>query len=68
MKVQPGSFNSGETMTVGELIEALKGYDPGIAVLARWEGVYAGIRKKNFFTVSPDDTRTELIIDVEDYG
>ena len=67
-KVYPENPNSKETMTVGELIETLKDYDPDIAVLATWEGVVTGIRKESIFTVSPDDKRIELLIDVEDYG
>ena len=68
MTVQLGSPYNGETMTVGELIEVLGDYDPDIAVLATWEGVFTGIRKEKIFLGTFDGVRLELIIDVEDYG
>lgn len=68
--VHPGCRNSGLTMTVGELLEYLKPFDPETPVIATWEGVYAGIRFENFELDELDerDGRMELVVDVEEYG
>ena len=68
VKIYPEVTYSGQTMTVGELIDALKEYDPGALVLATWEGVDAGIRRDNFELRTGRHGRLELVIDVEDYG
>ncbi len=59
--------SSGMTMTVAEMIDELKKYDPEIPVLATLEGIFAGIRSENFL-IEDYEGRKQITIDVEDYG
>jgi hypothetical protein len=70
MKKVSNSVNSGITMTVKELREALSEYKDDLPVVATWEGVGAGFRKENmeirFNSEYMDEPQLE--IDVENYG
>jgi len=63
---------AGETMTVGELVEALSNYPNDMPVMAGWEGVCAYVDSANFEVVCVDkghegDQEECLVIDVENH-
>lgn len=63
---------AGTTLTVGELIEALKNYPPQMPVMCEWEGCNAFVKEENFGISKvtkghQDDACDCLVIDVNQY-
>jgi hypothetical protein len=51
-----------ETITVGELIEALERFDRKAKVLATWEGIFKSLLKESIYTGNSD----LVLIDADD--